>query len=375
VRETLFSWLQYAKIRWFNWLLWLIWQKKLNPRCPECGEKQTIKRGSRGRLKRYFCKSCRGSFSVDHGRKNTVLWIPHIDGIPFRKLGDEYGISGKQAYTRVFNELKLLPDNTEVTRTYCEYSSGILIVDGKYVKVRGYKQKIPFIYAIDYETHDILFGVITHAEDEETFLAFFHTLKTLDYPLRVVVADDRTSLPLALKQVYTNVPLQLCLNHYIENIRQQLHIRTDPTHRHFFSEMKKCIFDEYENDEKLNDTLRCVWKNHCDHAPIRQAILLQIHKRRKELFTYKTILNCPNNTNLIELFNSHFNARLRSLKGFKSKHHAELWLNGLLLRRRTKTFTDCGPKFKHLNGICSLQMSNKKQAGWPDILGVKAPER
>ncbi|MBI2990008.1 MAG: transposase [Candidatus Magasanikbacteria bacterium] len=304
-----------------------------------------------------------------------MLWIPHIDGISFRKLGDAQGLSGKQAYVRVFDELKTLPENLEITRQYGAYTSGILIMDGKYIKVRGYKHKIPFIYAIDYETHDILFGILSHAEDEKTFLAFFHTLKTLNYPLQAVVADDRTSLPLALKQVYPGIRVQLCLNHYLENIRQQLHIRTDGTHRHFFNALKKHVFDHYENDEQLTTALRQVWTNRCEQVPLRQTILLQIHQRRTELFAYHTIVNCPNNTNLIELFNSHFNARLKSLKGFKTKAHAMLWLNGLIIRRRTKPFTDCGSKFKHLNGKCSLEMSIKKQAEWPEIYGVKAPKR
>jgi len=303
-----------------------------------------------------------------------VLWIPHIDGIPFRKLGDEHGLSGVQAYNRVFSELQRLPDNTELTRRFCEYSCGILVIDGKYIKVRGYKQKIPFIYGIDYETHDILFGILVPAEDEAAFLQCFQTLQTLDYPLKVVVADDRSSLPLALKQVYPGVPLQLCQNHYLENIRTLLHVRTDPTHRHFFNALKKHVFDAYENDEQLNDALRHVFTQRSQNNLLRQTIVMGIYRRRKILFAYKTIPHCPNNTNLIELFNSHFNARLRSIKGFKNNEHARLWLNGLIIRRRTKSFTDCGPIFKHLNKKCSLQMSIKKQAGWPDILGVKAPE-
>lgn len=326
-------------------------------------------------MRRYFCKSCRGSFSVDYGRKEKVLWILHIDGVPFRKLGDEQGLSGKQAYTKVFSELQMLPDNLELTRQYCEYRSGILIIDGKYIKVRGHKQKIPFIYGIDYETHDILFGVLVPAEDVLAFLNFFHTLKTLNYPLRVVVADDRSSVSLALKQVYPEVPLQLCWNHYLENIRQGLHLRTEPTHRHFFHALKKHVFDEYENNGKLNDALYHVLAKRCENNLLRQTIVMDIHRRRKELFAWRTILNCPNNTNLIELFNSHFNARLKSLKGFKTKTHAKLWLNALLIRRRTKQFTDCGPKFKHLNGTCSLEMSIKKQAQWPEIVGLKAPKR
>lgn len=312
---------------------------------------------------------------VDHRKKKEPLWIPHIDGIPFRKLGDEHGMSGKQAYVRVFAELESLTDNTGLTRVHCEYASGILIIDGKYVKVKGNKRKIPFIYGIDYETHDGVFGILVSAEDESAFLSFFRTLKRLNYPLQIVVADDRSTLPLALKHLYPDVPLQLCQNHYLENIRNALHVRTDPTHRHFFNSLKKHVFDEYESDEQLNDVLYHVLTERSDNIPLRQAIVMDIHRRRKQLFAYTTIPDCPNNTNLIELFNSHFNARLKSLKGFKNKTHAELWLNGMLIRRRTKSFTDCGTKFKHLNGKCSLEMSMKKQAEWPVISGVKAPER
>ncbi|MBI2410573.1 MAG: transposase [Candidatus Kerfeldbacteria bacterium] len=326
-------------------------------------------------MKRYSCQSCTGSFSVDHRRKEAVLWVPHINGIPFRKLGDERGMSGKQAYTRVFVELGTLPDNTVLTQKYCTYTSGILIIDGKYVKVRGYKQKIPFIYAIDYETHDILFGILAASEDTEAFLECFRILKQLNYPLRVVVADDRSSLPIALKQIYPDIPLQLCQNHYIENIRKLLHIRSETTHQHFFNSLKKHVFDEYSNDEKLNTALHHVLTQRCENMEIRQTIVMEIDRRRTELFTYPTIPNCPKDTNLIELFNSHFNARIKSLKGFKTLLHATLWLNGLLIRRRTKPFTDCSPKFKHLNGKCSLQMSIKKQAHWPEILGLKAPKR
>lgn len=283
-------------------------------------------------------------------------------------------MSGVAAYKRVISELQLLPASVDITRHHCGYSAGILVIDGKYVKVRGYKQKIPFIYGIDYLTHDILFGMLVRAEDETSFLHFFHTLKTLNYPLQVVVADDRTSLPLALKQVYPEVPLQLCHNHYLENIRTRLHVRTDATHRYFFNALKKYVFVEYTHDEALTDALRHVWTNHGGNIPCRLVIIREIHRRRTQLFAYTNIPNCPNNTNLIELFNSHFNPRLQSLKGFKTKAHAELILNGLVIRRRTKPFTDCSPKFKHLNGKCSLQMSIKKQAMWPEILGVKAPK-
>jgi transposase-like protein len=267
-----------------------------------------------------------------------------------------------------------LPDCFALTQELCEYPSGILIIDGKYIKVRGYKDKVPFIYVIDYETHDILFGLLARAESEEAFLEIFNKLKQLNYPLKIIVSDDRSSLPIALKHAYPNIPNQLCLNHYLENIRKVLNIRTDPTHRHFFNSLKTHILDEYEDDKKLNQALFHIFTNRCQGLPVRQNIVLEIYRRRKELFAYKTVPNCPNNTNLIELFNSHFNSRLRALKGFKNRDNAGLWMNGLLIRRRTKPFTDCSPRFKHLNGKSSLQMSIKKQATWPEIGGVKAPK-
>lgn len=276
---------------------------------------------------------------------------------------------------RVIAELKLLPSSIDLTRSYCSYISGTLIIDGKYVKVKGYKQKIPWLYAIDYETHDILFGILVPAEDEQAFLKFFQILKSLNYPLKIVVADDRSSLPLALKKVYPEIPLQLCQNHYLENIRQALHLRTDPTNSHFFNSLKKHVFDDYENDEKLNTALHHVLTERCGDNVTLQAIVITIGLRRKELFAYKQMPNCPNNTNLIELFNSHFNPRLKATKGFKNEDHANLILNGMIIRRRTKEFTDCSPKFKHLNGITSLRMALKKQAEWPEMYGVKTPKR
>lgn len=261
-----------------------------------------------------------------------------------------------------------LPDNTWLTAKYCNRFCGILIVDGKYVKVKGYKERIPFIYAIDYLTHDILVGILAPSENQEAFLKLFRLLKTCNYPLQIVVADDRSSLIPALKYYYPKAHIQLCQNHYVENIRQQLHIRTSKYHSHFFNSLCLHVFKEHTDDRQLNDALHHLLTKRAENNPIRQAVILDIHRRRKELFAYTKIPHCPKDTNLIELFNSHTNSRLPSLKGFKSFPAAERWLNAYLLRRRTNPFTDCDAPFKHLNKKCSLQMTLKKPANWPDIL-------
>ncbi len=269
-----------------------------------------------------------------------------------------------------------MPNNSEVTKQYCDSEKfcGILIVDGKFIKVKGYKQKIPFIYGIDYLTHDIPVGMVARSESEEAFEIFFKQLRECHYPLKIVVCDDRSSLEKPLKRYYPEALIQRCLNHYVENIRESLHIRSDATNQHFFNSIQKHIFEEYIDEENLKKQLQYIFKKHTQGNLHRTAILQNIYKRKTELFNYTKVENCPKNTNLIELYNSHFNARFRALKGFKSFNSAERWCNALLLRRRTKLLTDCKAKFKHLNGIASLQLTLKKQAPWPDLSLKNAPK-
>ena len=72
------------------------------------------------------------------------------------------------------------------------------------------------------------------------------------------------------------------------------------------------------------------------------------------------VKHTPRTNNLIESFNSHLQGRLKTIKGFESFNHAELWLNAYFLRRRTKKFTDCEGKFKSLNGKSSIEITSGK---------------
>jgi hypothetical protein len=98
--------------------------------------------------------ACKHSFSVNHKEK-LVLWTFHIDGVPFRKLASLYGVSQAKIYRQVEKEMDQLPENTYISATCCNRWSGILNIDGKYIKVRGHPEKIPFIYSIDFLTHDV----------------------------------------------------------------------------------------------------------------------------------------------------------------------------------------------------------------------------
>jgi transposase-like protein len=236
------------------------------------------------------------------------------------------------------------------------------------VAVKGFERKIPFLFGIDYLTHDILHGQLFLAEDEVAFSQYFQALKDLGYNLRIVVADDRQGIKQALRKVFPYARLQLCHNHYLDNIRKVLKIRTEARYQHFFNSLKFHVFTEAKTDEEIANALQDVKEKHAGQSFLLNNILADIDNRRNELFAYLHYEGCPNNTNLIELYNSHLNGRLKTVKGFQNLTSADRWLNAWMIRRRTKTLTDCGPKFKHLNKHCSLEFTIKKQALWPDIL-------
>ncbi len=297
-----------------------------------------------------------------------------MDGIPFRKLADEHGMSPAKVYLQVKEEMDKLPENTWVSREYGQRWSGRLNVDGKYIAVKGYDKKIPFIYGIDFLTHDIPVGMLAPSENEHAFNKFFGLLKACGYNAQVVICDEAVALQPALLRHYPNARVQICHVHYLENIRARLMVRTQPKYRTFFLHLAQAFRREH-HPHKRDAMLRGLFNSWGKGDFMLKLIMLDIVAKRKELFAYTWFGNtCPNTNNIIESFNSHLNARLESIKGFQSFKSAERWLNAWMLRRRTKAFTDCGEPFKHLNGKCSLEVVLRKDAIFPLIPGIQAPK-
>lgn len=270
------------------------------------------------------------------------------------------------AYTKAARCLKSLPHCADITRTYCTRFSGVLLVDGKYVAVKRYDRKIPVLYGIDYETHDIPTYILSKAENYQTCFSFFQSLRLLNYPLQAVVCDDNNNIYDAARAVYPNVIIQLCQNHYLEGIRNNLQVRTDPTYGIFMRELEK-LFHQKRSPEEFSHVAGRLWKKY-NADPRTASVLLDIQKRMDLLCGYMRLPHVPRTTNLIESYNSHLQARLKSIKGFESFTHADHWLNAYFLHRRLKKFTDCEKRFRYLNGYASLQKTMKDPSKFNDLL-------
>jgi transposase-like protein len=204
------------------------------------------------------------------------------------------------------------------------------------------------------------------AEDEAAFSQFFQKLYDLGYDLEIVIVDDRGGLKQALNKVFPYAKLQLCQNHYVENIRADLNIRTNDRYQHFFNSLVKHVFEAEE--DKITEGLMHVFYKRTEGKRMLENIVTTIKARQEDLFNYLKFKDCPNTTNIIESYNSHFQARLKSIRSFQSFDSARKWLNAYIIRRRTKKFTDCKGKFKPLNKHCALEFTIKKQAQWPEVL-------
>lgn len=233
------------------------------------------------------------------------------------------------------------------------------MLDGKYTHVKGYKDKIPVIYGIDYLTHDIVHFVLSRGENYQTSLSFFQSLRLFGYPLKALVCDDNQNFQLACRRVYPKAVIQICHNYYKENIRKTLAVRSDSTYRPFMFEIEKLFSKRRSIDEFFFIAKKILIRYGSD--PKCQSVLLDIERRKDILLAHILEKHIPRTTNLIECFNSHLEGRLKSLKGFESIHHAKLWFNAYFIKRRLKPFTDCAGQFKKLNGKCSLQIIIKDE--------------
>ena len=263
--------------------------------------------------------------------------------------------------------LKKLPLNLNITTQYCNMSnfSGKLVFDGTYISVKGYKHQIPMIWAIDYDTHDIPHFMLVPSENYLACKSFFATLKAIGYPLKYLVSDDNNNIKLAAADIFPNALIQTCWTHYLNNIRADLNIRSSFKYFHFFSEIEN-VFKSRLCEVELMWKVQAIYPTFCNDKKCLDWLTDLMHKR-KQLTNYHMFENCPNTTNLIEVYNSHLKQRLKAIKGFQSYHSAHSWLNAYVIKRRLKSFTDCNTKFKHLNGHCSLEKTIKKSLKLPNI--------
>lgn len=329
----------------------------------------TIKKGKRNGLERRRCLDCNRWFSINRipkkGCSVATLVNLHLAGIPYRKLSAIYGSSPPTLMRRVYEYLDDLPANADITREYSVKYSGVLVLDGKYINIKGYNKGMVLLWGVDYLTHDVPHFKLVPSENYFASISYFKSLRLLNYPLKYLVSDDNPSFKMAALNVYPKTVYQTCTNHFKEGIRKTLKVRSDSTYKQFVFDLEKLFERKLTvlEFDRLAGKLYQKWKD----DPITQDIILNIEKRKEDLLAYTHVHGAPYTTNLIEGYNSHLEGRLKSIKCFEDQSHAKSWLNAYILKRRLTPFTDCQGRFKKLNGKCSLELTLRDNDNLPNL--------
>lgn len=334
-------------------------------KCPKCAStSRVIRHSKRGASIRFKCKGCVIYFSIKTIYLNTkALLTDHLDGLSFRKLAHKYDTSVMTAWRICEEELQKLPDNNKFTFTYCNRFSKIFVCDGKYFVVKGQPYGYVLLWGIDYLRHDIPIFTIAPSENYHAWATYFSYFRIINHHPELVVCDDNSNLKLAARNSFPAVTIQTCFNHFKENIRRDLRVRSDPTYKPFMRRLEK-VLTEKLSDAAMDKLLFALYRDY-QEDPVCVQALTNIQRYRPELTGYRGIAGAPVTTNIIEGFNSHVEARLFSLRSFQSVAHAKLWFNGYILKRRFTKFTDCKGKFRALNGKRGVDMSKKLELAIP----------
>lgn len=331
--------------------------------CPYCLSTQfVIRKTRRGDSVRFFCKSCLKYFSVSiRWLDHKMILYDHLEGLSFRSLGVKYGMSHMKAWRICESELKKLPDNNQFTYRYCSRFSKIFLFDGKYFPVADSKYHWVLLWGIDYLRHDIPVFTVAPAESYHTWGRFFSYLRILELHPHLLVCDDHTGLKMAARNAFPGTKIQTCYNHFKENIRRDLHIRSDEgkQYRDFMNRIESIISSQKISEHTFHTWLFSLYEDY-RHDPLCLQILTNIQRYEQELLAYRGIHLAPVTTNLIEGMNGHLQARLQKLRSFQSIQYAKLWLNGYILKRRMTKYTDTRGKFKLLRGKTGVQMTQKQ---------------
>jgi len=157
----------------------------------------------------------------------------------------------------------------------------------------------------------------------------------------------------------------LSLEKLKENIRRDLHVKSDDFYKPFMKRIESIIDSSNKlSNETFNKWLWTLYRDFNNDFFCLQ-ILTNIEKYKAELLAYRNIPQAPLTNNIIEGLNSHLEGRLQKLRSFQTIKHARLWFNGYILKKRFTKFTDCGLKFRYLNGKTGVEMTKKERVTLP----------
>lgn len=321
-----------------------------------------------------FVLSGRGS---GISRREKTLVRESLERTSVRQLARRFSLSKTTVMQTIHRVTKMMADSFTVAQSLRPVWSGILVIDGKYVRTRKLRAKridgkdrardlMCWLCGLDVGTGDLPHYAMADEETMIDLVLYFRRLKEIGYDLRVLISDGNPDFVRAARKVYGDALLvQLCTVHFVRGLKRkalEAGMAEDPQTKTIIALIQRTI--EADDLEEAGRWLFVLKGKRARH-PLHRLILDDFKVNANELTTHlqHPELCIPHTTNDIENLFHQLNLRLDSLGQFMHWQHAEHYLKAWALWRRFTPFTDCKGQRKHRNKKTPLDCAQCRLTG------------
>lgn len=367
--------------------------KKRRLRCPKCGSLDTKRDGFNHivsvdrRIQRLTCFSCgftgplrRHPRSRQTDELNIRLARESLERASLRILARRHGLARNTVMMAVRRVLARLPRPADVAAVFHPRWSGVLVFDGKVVRVydrlssllrpgalsddeRRWLHKSRWLVGVDHGTGDLPHYCLAEGETKIDLVIYFRELQALGYALKAVVCDGNADIPAAARLVFGDgIAVQLCTRHFLEGLRSLLPPRELVDDREATLALiarVKAVIEADNLDEAARQKTRLDEHVRRSRSPVRREIIAAFRRNLDALTTHLTRpdLGLPHTSNDAENLIRQLALRLKTVGRFMHRRYAEDYLNAWALLRRFTAFTDCRGGRRCRNGKAPLKIA------------------
>lgn len=327
---------------------------------------------------KFECVACGKNWTAEHNNPNFIdgsqIIKESLERASVRILSRRHQRGKKQIMALIHRLTGAVKDSLWIANHFPLRWSGILVVDGKYVKsydrltkqlkgkwsdesLKAMNRKV-WICGIDYETGDLPHYELAEEESKIDLVMYFQTLKKIGYPLRVLVCDGNVDIPAAAKHVFGDkIIIQLCTRHFVENLKRHAgDVADHPSVQNVIFLIQRII--EAGNLEQAGIFLERL--KQLSRLTTVEKELIALFKRDAEKLTAHLLhpnIPIPHTSNDIENLFRQVNLRLKPIGRFNRWQYAANYLKAWALLRRFTPFTDCRNGRKWRNGKAPIEIA------------------
>lgn len=349
------------------------------------------------RIRRFLCLDCFKSWTFATVEKiftNTKKQIvcDSMERASVRILARRFKKSKTTIMRVIHAACEKLPDSERVAQLLQPKWSGVMVVDGKWIKAydrvskrivkklseeeRKRLHRFVWILGVDCGTGDLPHNSIAEEEAKIDIMMYFQDLKRANYPLVAVVSDGIPWYGQAARKVFgKHVVVQHCTRHFLERCRARM--RENESDKQQSRTMMLIFFIKHIIEADTLDEAK-LWVKRLKqnkHSLVKNKTQKWILKRFKQEAKYLTAhilhteLQLPHTNNIVENMIGQAEKRLTTIGRFNHWANAKNYLNAWTLWRRFTPSTDCRGQRKNLNGKSPLQsaMVDTSEMDWTTL--------